>query len=1329
MASFDVISRLVQDDVALLVNCAKEPHAANLQTSAQCLETIQQHVTNAFFSDGSTALAPHEKQLVVHVLLSAEPSLWSFVDIAVSSETIASSSIPAKALQGVFSCCCLLLEIAPSLVQHTQLIKMRRVAFDVFLLLSRLAQHQMVQAEALRVLRVLQKELPNSLTAAEFDVKSILSPISRAATRSTAQTTRSEALQVIGKLCKTFPTELAAESRSVKSVLLEVLQQLAAKAEPENTVGEGLLLAFDDYLCEFSVGADEHGEGAYLPKLYAFVKSALHLAESTSRYVFSKAALKLLKHRAFLFKELLATHAVEWLGLMEALCGHKNVELHKSAYPAAIHVLQAIAFEMCEDTKLRTPSQNSELLSQLLSKTKALLSQQGKPYSLSFAIVAYGMLAKPIARYCGAQPLLALFEELAGRCESLFSTSSQDVMEDSSRHIPAYLSTFACLLLEIDKSSPAINDAVDSMLHTMLLVYPKQYYFPKVRLSTPSAVLKVLVACRRHGGQLSQNTLPSFVRRALAFSIGSSAMFIGADQSSSNRNYEPGEGALYEEYLELWRGLMDADVRVEEWGYPWTHASGCGGAIEDERGALRQECLSQAIELVGCFDLALVVAAPQAHAEPTAAAHHMRIAVQDGFVSPKTPKDYSLFLNLVSLFGSLAPLALRRSNASFLSWVLHYCSRLIDLSIANPHVSGFYTCLGDVLQVLQHNSDSAALSSQDEEVCQLRNTLSHFHQRVSKQLSEYTHELLYSSCKCLVQFPLSAVPVERQAVAVQHLLDLGRDFEPAATSVITAVEYWLQHVPDQLGNTILPIVLSAMPQDFAQGQQLVDSGSTARLMRLVGKYGLLLSSVAARMQEGGSSTAAVSVASLPIDSEKRLRIVLPLRDCSVDFRFGRILSRVMTLSRQSPDRKVRVAASELLHGFVMWLLGASNVRSSAVADFSGVLQSVFPAVVELATSTDQVLIDLFLPLVEGLARWYAQNTSTHHKETASYLDALCDGLSSPTKASMRSVCSGALLVFLQWSLRNSGDGGNANATLLMRRLVAMLHHPSSWSHLGASVAFSKLYVHFREMDKAVAEHTLDLVYYAFFALQTSESDSAETGSTQQLKTMLLHLEKIVVVRAPILLQRSSNSSSRFASLKDLVSWLFQQCGCIEPVARGLAMRLFTTFCTCLPEFDADDGPMRWLSANRQAGGSSNEAFFGVLFDGFTMKSPRQCIGKCMALPKYVDWCREICATAECHQWLLSSCRHTWRLGNGRRTTMPKSGGSKLLLHGLRRKTTQRIKTAFPSRVFLSILTRLFTSCETRTRRCAAQMTTHKLCGLRACGPSFLRRRSSLRTVN
>ena len=207
------------------------------------------------------------------------------------------------------------------------------------------------------------------------------------------------------------------------------------------------------------------------------------------------------------------------------------------------------------------------------------------------------------------------------------------------------------------------------------------------------------------------------------------------------------------------------------------------------------------------------------------------------------------------------------------------------------------------------------------------------------------------------------------------------------------------------------------------------------------------------------------------------------------------------MAESSPDRQVKVAACELLHGLVLAMIGqcAHTPRDRSKPgqqSFCGLYKRIFPILLRLAIDVDQVARDMFKTLTTQLIHWFTNNAYYENEETITLLEACIDAACSPD-AGLRDYGAECTQEFVAWSIRQQSTSRSkespGNIKSLLKRLYNYASNPSSQRRLGACIIFNRIYRTFREEDTLVSEFTLELMYWIFFSLKLAEDDHPLIG--------------------------------------------------------------------------------------------------------------------------------------------------------------------------------------------------------------------------------------------
>lgn len=95
----------------------------------------------------------------------------------------------------------------------------------------------------------------------------------------------------------------------------------------------------------------------------------------------------------------------------------------------------------------------------------------------------------------------------------------------------------------------------------------------------------------------------------------------------------------------------------------------------------------------------------------------------------------------------------------------------------------------------------------------------------------------------------------------------------------------------------------------------------------------------------------------------------------------------------------------------------------------------------------------------------------------SLLDALIDGAQSRNNSTLREMCSNAVAVFAEWSLKNETDeasDGQSNIKSLVRRIESNSSHPDPFKRLSAVLCFSKIFAVIKDQSLLIDQFCLEI---------------------------------------------------------------------------------------------------------------------------------------------------------------------------------------------------------------------------------------------------------------
>jgi DNA-dependent protein kinase catalytic subunit len=272
--------------------------------------------------------------------------------------------------------------------------------------------------------------------------------------------------------------------------------------------------------------------------------------------------------------------------------------------------------------------------------------------------------------------------------------------------------------------------------------------------------------------------------------------------------------------------------------------------------------------------------------------------------------------------------------------------------------------------------------------------LATFLKTISNRFSDLEDDLLASVLSLLLKAP-RALFYEKDVIKIlKSALGLGLTHFPLASDALDVLERWTSATEERLirfyqllYKDILPCLC---PYLTLEGDSS-DVESTERKKKVAKYYlrgpmkenlslkSLKLQNLQLRIVDilgkvGGEFNRAIVESGdtrpdLAVwDIEKRLMYSVPFKEVNLRIDFDSLLPRIILVAETSPDRKIRVAASELFHSILILMIGrTANMGTidddeGSLTPLSKIYRKVFPALIRLSGDFDSVPRDLLRPV-------------------------------------------------------------------------------------------------------------------------------------------------------------------------------------------------------------------------------------------------------------------------------------------------------------------------------------------------------------------------------
>ncbi|XP_061661173.1 DNA-dependent protein kinase catalytic subunit isoform X2 [Syngnathoides biaculeatus] len=1088
--------------------------------------------------------------------------------------------------------------------------------------------------------------------------------------------------ELLGVVAEVHPSEMVNYSEKLyKAYLGELKEQMTSTTkEPKLIVVAGCLRGLTALMVNFTKTTEE--DPVTSNEIFQYSLKAINPQMAMSRYAVTFAGLRLFSRHASQFSSCLLTHYREVFDAMSKLCGHINNEMRKKSNYALEAFLKQVSMLVAGNIE-----EHKTKLKFFMQRFCGIIKTMESTHKeLSIAIRGYGLFAAPCKKVC-PQDVELMYTELIQRCKQMYLTES-DAEDESFYQLPSFLDSIASVLIHLDKVPEVYTPLLERLLVVEIDSFPQ--HSEKMQMACCRAIIKVLVAMASKGPAL-WSFITSVVHQGL-IRVCSKPIMVPEGKHSENDLFGSSEAHIgkwkvpsSKNYLPLYKDLLDCD-RLKDSGF-------LDGAFESQNVALvslsrilYDEIVKSLLLIIERLDLSLQKVT-SGEEGPGDMSHVAPSSDPAAHLFPNKMKDFTAFINLVDFSSELL---LHKHVEYFETWMYPFSHKLILQSIRNPLVSGFYRLLSVTMKIakkIKYYQGVGFKSSSSSQIDTVKTAcfalLSKFGKEVCVRMKQYKDELL-ASCLTFVlslHHNIVAVDIKVYCPPLEVALKLGLSHVPLANAALDALESWSSNIPQETMQPcyklILPLLDGYLKTNASDNKEdsvweVMSSLSSRRdigysrvMTRLLKKSNQFamedtpLSMVRLRVVKllghlgGKLNRNVITVVSseemmkkfVAWDTEKRLSFAVPFTDMKPVIYLDPFLPRISELALSTSDRQTKVAACELLHSLVLYMVGKSAQMvegENRLPPMYKLHKRLFPVLLRLACDVDQVTRQLFEPLVMQLIHWFTNNKKFESQDTVAVLETILDGVVDPKDSTLRDFSGRCIEEFVKWSIKQTSpkqqEKSPTNMKSLFKRIYSLALHPNGFKRLGAALAFNSIYRQFREENSLVEQFIFEVLVIFVESLALAHADEQSMGTVQQCSSAIDHLKRIIKYKAPTLNQESAKRriprgfpAEEKVCLSDMVFWLLEQCGRPQTECRHKCLELFYEFVPLLP---GNKSPPQWLQ------GVLNDRGMGFLvakFEGGGLLSQptlRNLTGP-FSIRATLQWMDVLLAALDCYNTFIS----------------------------------------------------------------------------------------------
>ncbi|XP_058823542.1 DNA-dependent protein kinase catalytic subunit-like isoform X2 [Topomyia yanbarensis] len=1002
--------------------------------------------------------------------------------------------------------------------------------------------------------------------------------------------------ELIGLLTKDYP-ECVSEQRQ-KNILDTMMSaaegQLLEGSYPSLISLAGALQGLNHFLINFA--PSDSGDDV-CRRIYVLIKKLSDWDEAVKERAAFRNAIRLLERHSALFTRFLYVDYLYWQTVLTTKWIRSGIEDRKVGIYALQSFHREISRELLSSEEIlnqsssgsndRTREARIVALNYFMKYFKAvLIAPDSKPYEVRIAIRGFGSMSEACSRLMSDEYMNELLLLVMQRTESVY------LIEEKSKDLLEHLPDFVQALSDIMSHVRELTSVQLVSLQNIVIGLIKDFHY----LSSShhelvvGSLMKTFYNLAKLGGTVLESLLEKIVLRGMIWSC-SHMLVVDANQEDrvSEGKSDWKDFITYKHYVPLWKGLLSQ-----------------GPSLQLDRGPLIKIIYTQMMKtLFLILDKLDLNTRKRTVKDATGEMQELFFCDPNVDLVPVKPKDFHIFFNLVDLYQDLF-----RYNTEvrdhFEDWIPIYFDYMVKKSIMHPLVSGFVKLIdlglitANSLQYFQHSFSKVTTT----------NLLVYFLELQIAKARNSTGELQLTCLRFVLNAPVSLLHsfLEEDSNDMIDILrisfKLGKGMLSLANIALSCVERVVAYDSPISEPNRERVIANTLPllDSYLQTRDTVSSAITnSRLAKFQRKRSVNLTSskiekIKLQHALDNSETELVKFQRRVVlflgelephmctkiihhesaDCQQETERPLVLWDldsnCNISLqllatvgirpiiKLDTIIARVCTLAVGSSDRKTKVAACELLHALILYVIGIQHHDR-----MTKLWTELCNHLLQLGTDTDIAVCQMFEPLIFQIIHYLTQPSKIGQKGTEVLANCLMDSISHPSDTSIRDLAARCIREFLLWTIKQTPVGQQTASTAM--NLKVILEKLRTYSldsnpnrRQGAALAFNNIYRVLREDETHIERSWFDLFYVFCVNFIMTEDFDSSTNSLEQVSVTIDHLVRVLIVRKDLFNKASSSriipTVFRGGLLKDLVMWVLKQCSSRETNYRHKCMEVF-----------------------------------------------------------------------------------------------------------------------------------------------------------------------------
>ncbi|CRK91834.1 CLUMA_CG005456, isoform A [Clunio marinus] len=782
---------------------------------------------------------------------------------------------------------------------------------------------------------------------------------------------------------------------------------------------------------------------------------------------------------------------------------------------------------------------------------ETLESPNSQPHEIRIAIRGFGIMAGACQVLLESKYLSERFDLVMQRTQYSYYTNDRLKRRDVLEHLPHYVESLSKIMTHLNE----ISGLQLQSLETIMVILIKDFHF----LSTAhhplvaSSLLETLLNLQKLGGKMLHDVMESIVWQGILWTCSHQSVYDLEENLENVKDWK--ETITYKKYLPLWSRLLSP---LDE-----NH--------EEISSLVYMHFINNLFKIVESLDLS--TKKRKFYDESNNVEKEFSFSDPSLDLEPLRAENFQVLYNIVHFYSDLI---LLQSNEclekNFLQWIEMWLENSIKLSFKHPLVSGFLQLIETALKVINRLNVTNAT---DFDMTKIEESLSFYiKSMIISRCQLLSSELQIATLRLVFQVPIDIlIEFADEFIPIFVIgFNVGRSLLSIANQALTCFDKMLDSLSDdpktreKLLQEVLPCLESFLStrdsgdsKDFQKSlknsfiiQTTIETDLTRfkkRILLTLGRFDP--NDVKFILSKFDQKLVRDHVANV-------FRIRLLCEDPLIPNIFlDNLIERVCQLALSSSERTTKIAACELLHGLVLYIMGKNLDGAETLPLWKEICKNL----IVLATDQDQTVRQLFEPLLMQMMHYFAQPSQILSSLTTVIIEVLMEMISYKKSSGVQDLSARLLREFILWvnktTNRNQRQASPIKLVDLFFELRKMSIETNVSRRIGATLAFNNIYRIVREDEALIDVYWIYLLDTFAINFKNSEDFSVNLDDNseqfEQITATMSHLTRVFVERSDIFHRASTErirpNGFEGKTLIDVLKWLFKESGCHQHHSR------------------------------------------------------------------------------------------------------------------------------------------------------------------------------------